>query len=202
MDIKSVIESGMLEAYVIGALSTNEKRRVEGLLEVYPVLREEIQSIERALASYADNHSVEVDPTIKPMMMAMADYENRILNGEKIIMPPSLDVDSGIQDYSYWLNNDQMAEPDSYDGMYGKILGKNDERLMMIVWLTDGAPDETHTDELEKFLIVEGRCNIIIGDKVHALEAGDYLSIPLWVNHRVEVTSPYRCKIILERSVA
>lgn len=172
------------------------------MLNRYLILREEILSIEKALSSYVAIHCVAVDPTVKPMMMALADYDNRILKGQKVIMPPPLDVDSKIQDYSHWLISVQMTEPDLYDGMYGKIIGKNDERLMMIVWLSDGAPDETHTGESEKFSIVEGTCNITIGDKVHSLEAGDQLSIPLCVNHRVEVTSPYRCKIILERSVA
>jgi quercetin dioxygenase-like cupin family protein len=65
--------------------------------------------------------------------------------------------------------------------------------------LKEGAPPEIHTDEHEKFLVVEGSCNFTIGTDVHALQSGDYLSIPLHVHHEAKVTSDIPCKIILQR---
>jgi mannose-6-phosphate isomerase-like protein (cupin superfamily) len=55
---------------------------------------------------------------------------------------------------------------------------------------------------MEHFLIVEGTCDITIGDKVHHLVPGDYLSIPLYIDHDVKVTSITPCKVILQRVAA
>ncbi|MEJ7681691.1 MAG: hypothetical protein WKG06_28365 [Segetibacter sp.] len=43
-----------------------------------------------------------------------------------------------------------------------------------IVWIKDTAPAEVHTNELEKFLIVEGSCEIIIEEDIHQLFPGDF----------------------------
>jgi len=34
------------------------------------------------------------------------------------------------------------------------------------------------------------------------MKAGDYISIPLHITHRVDVTSQSSCKVILERTAA
>ncbi len=59
-----------------------------------------------------------------------------------------------------------------------------------------------HTHELEKFLILEGTCDITIEDEVYSLKAGDFLSIPLYNKHDVKVTSLNPCKAILQRIAA
>jgi mannose-6-phosphate isomerase-like protein (cupin superfamily) len=71
-----------------------------------------------------------------------------------------------------------------------------------VVWLEHGAPPETHTNELEKFLIVEGTCNIIVDGRDHHLKPGDLFNIPLHLSHTVLVTSSITCKIILQRVAA
>ena len=72
-------------------------------------------------------------------------------------------------------------------------------QTLFVARLKHGAPTETHTNEYEKFLIVEGSCDLTIGTTVHHLNAGNYLSIPLYVSHDVKVTSAIPCKIILQR---
>jgi mannose-6-phosphate isomerase-like protein (cupin superfamily) len=64
------------------------------------------------------------------------------------------------------------------------------------------APDEIHDNEYEKFLIVEGECDITVGTNVHHLTPGNYFSIPLHATHSVKVTSKTPCKVILQRVAA
>lgn len=59
-----------------------------------------------------------------------------------------------------------------------------------------------HINELEKFLILEGTCDITIEDEVYSLKAGDFLSIPLYKKHDVRITSLNPCKAILQRLAA
>ncbi|MFN0276842.1 MAG: anti-sigma factor domain-containing protein [Chitinophagales bacterium] len=57
MNIKEYIESGVLELYVAGTLSSEEKKVVESYAMQYPEVREEIRSIEKAFETYAMTHA-------------------------------------------------------------------------------------------------------------------------------------------------
>lgn len=202
MSIDQIRASGLLELYVIGDLTEAEQTLVENAIAEEPSLKQELLEIERALESYALLNAKPVDPTLKPMLLATVDYTERLQNGEVPSTPPSLHAGSKIADFSQWLDRPDMQEPEEYESMHGKIIGSDEVKTTLIIWLKEGAPDETHTDELEKFLVVEGSCDIIIGEKTHSLKSGDFKAIPLFINHRVEVTSKIPCKIILERAAA
>lgn len=202
MSVDQLISSGLLELYVIGDVSDTEVSQVEQAMAASDIVRQEVLEIEKALEEFAFSHAVPSPITTKSLLLATASYTNRLQNGEVPISPPSLHEDSEISEFSQWLDRADMQEPEEYDSQYGHIINSDAEKTTLIVWLKDGAPDETHTDEYEKFLIVEGTCDIKIGDEVHSLKRGDFLSIPLHVTHSVTVTSSHRCKIILERAAA
>jgi mannose-6-phosphate isomerase-like protein (cupin superfamily) len=71
-----------------------------------------------------------------------------------------------------------------------------------ITWIKDFTPPEIHINQIEKFLIVRGTCEIVIGEKTHQLVPGDFLSIPLFISHHVKVTSMEPCLVILQRTAA
>ena len=88
---------------------------------------------------------------------------------------------------------------------WSNVCGSTDARALVgtaIVWIKEYAPQEVHDHEFEKFLVVEGSCNIIVEDKIHTLIPGDYFAIPLHKKHLVEVTSIIPCKVILQRIAA
>ena len=58
MDIKAYIESGNLEAYVLGALSDEEAAQVREDIARYPELANEVASIEEAIFEFAKTNSV------------------------------------------------------------------------------------------------------------------------------------------------
>jgi anti-sigma-K factor RskA len=52
LDIKNYIESGIIECYVLGAVSAEEKAELEQLAEQYPEIKQEIEANKFALAEY------------------------------------------------------------------------------------------------------------------------------------------------------
>ncbi len=58
MDVKSFLESGLLEAYVLGQCSPAERELVEGMLEAHPELRAELAAVEQALERVAQAYAV------------------------------------------------------------------------------------------------------------------------------------------------
>ncbi len=198
---KEYIESGILEQYVLGSTSQAESTEVELMAATDPAIRLEIEAIEEALEAYAMENAVAPNPVIKPFLLATIDYTERLKGGEPVTMPPVLNKNSVIEDYVPWLNRSDLLLPDN-DDIFAKIIGYTPEAVTAIVWIKEYAPQEVHDHEFEKFLIVEGTCDIVVGDEVHALVPGDYFAIPLHKNHLVKVTSTIPCKVILQRIAA
>lgn len=201
-ETQSYIESGILEAYVLGSLSDAEILEVESKITTNQALLAEIEKISASLESFARLNAVEPDPTIKPFLLATIDYAERIENGETVTFPPALNESSTIADFAPWLSRDDMVLDRELESVHAKIIGYTPEQITAIVWIKEMAPEEIHTNEFERFLIVEGTCDIQIGETIHQLQAGDYLSIPLFENHFVTVTSSIPCKVILQRVAA
>jgi mannose-6-phosphate isomerase-like protein (cupin superfamily) len=200
--IENYINSGILELYVLGMTSEEETLEVKVMADKYVEIRNEINEIEAVLQIDSAKNIPDISPAVKEWVMATIDYSERLNNGEEMSNPPLLNENSKIEDYNAWLQRDTMQAPEEYDALHAKIIAATPEAKTMIVWLRYGAPPEEHSDEHERFLIVEGTCDITIGDKVHSLVPGDYLAIPLYVDHNVRVTSETPCKVILQRVAA
>lgn len=201
-DINEYLESGILEAYVQGSLSQDEADEVERMAASNYEIRSAIDEIGEAIELYALSNAIEPASSVKPILMATIDYTERLQNGEAQSFPPDLCAGSKITDYDEWLTRPDMKAPEVIEGIYAKIIGYTPQLMTAIVWIKEMAPQEVHDDEYEKFLIVEGTCDIIIGDEKHQLVPGDVLTIPLHKNHLVKVTSPIPCKVILQRAAA
>lgn len=195
------IGSGLLEQYVLGLTSPEQSIEVEQRAAADAAIREEIDAISEAMEAYAVAHAIIPDPIIKPFLLATIDYTERLKSGESSTVPPMLNENSTIEDFAPWLNRDDMIASGT-ENIHAKIIGYTAEAITAIIWIKDFAPPEVHDHEIEKFFIVEGTCDIIVGETVHQLAAGDYFQIPLYINHLVKVTSSIPCKIILQRMAA
>lgn len=202
MNTETYINSGIIELYVMGALSSEEADEVAQLASKHPEISAEIERVSITLESYAIGNAKTPGPDVKPMLMATLDYMQRLENGETPVKAPVLSKNSKIEDFSQWLNRADMQAPPQFGQTYIKIISYTPQSSTAIVWLTEGSPEETHTDEYESFFILEGTCDIRINEEVYPLYPGDQLSIPLHSVHAVKVTSKTPCKLILERRAA
>jgi hypothetical protein len=201
-NLETFIESGILEMYVLGMCSEEEAKEVEAMAGSHDEVRKEVEAISETLKIYAESNSLVPKIDVKAMTLAAIDYEERLKAGETPSSPPILNDRSTLENYSEWLNRKDMKLPDNFDGIYVKLIGYTPEAISGIVWIESETPYEVHTDEYEKFLIVEGACDIIIDGNTHSLVQGNYLSIPLHAGHIVKVTSKTPCKVILQRVAA
>ncbi len=185
------IESGILELYVMGITSAEETTEVERMLELYPEIRQEIDRIEAGLEEYAMAQAVQPKRSVKMNLMATVDLIERMQNGEEYSVPPMLTPESKAADFAEWLNRPDMVMPADYDGMYAKIIGVSLKATTAVIWFSEMVDNEVHDKELESFLILEGTCDFTIGNEVHSLKPGDFLTIPLHTPHIANVTSKY-----------
>ncbi|MEO6136125.1 MAG: cupin domain-containing protein [Ginsengibacter sp.] len=203
MTSKEYIDSGMIEKYVMGMVSDSEKEEVELMAAANQDIRQEIDTIGDVLEQYAQSQAITPSPVVKPFLMATIDYTERINSGEPVSFPPALHANSKIEDYAPWLNRPDLDFSGSAeDNLFAKIIGYTPEMITAIVWIQQDTPLEIHDKELESFLIVEGTCDIHVGDKSTSLVSGDYFAIPLHEYHTLKVTSRIACKAILQRVAA
>lgn len=200
--IENYINSGILELYVMGMTNAEESLEIKNLYENNLEIKNEIDEITNALHEFSSNLAPEIDPSVKPMIIGTINYMERLQNGEEFMNAPTLSKVSKINEFKYWLEKPELNIYNEEDEIDAKIISATPEVTTMIIWLKNGAPSEIHDKEYEHFLIVEGSCDITIGEEVHSLIPGSYLSIPLYIPHSVKVTSEIRCKIILQRVAA
>ena len=136
------------------------------------------------------------------MILAVIDYTERLKNGENPGVPPVINEHSVISDYSLWLNRQDMVLPDDAGEIEVKLINYQPKIMTAIVWIKHEAPHEIHDDVYEKFLVVEGSCDIVTDKGVHSLVVGQCLTLPLNLGHTVKVTSAVPCKVILQRVAA
>lgn len=200
---KEFINSGILELYVLGYTSAEENREVEKMALLHPALWEEVLAIQLALEKYAAANAVIPDPILRPLLMSTIDLTERLLAGEVLDDVPLLSESSKIADYEQWINRADMAPDDKdFEGVFAKIIGHTPQLLSALIWIKDMAPEETHNNEFERFLIIEGTCDIAVEDELFSLKSGDYFQVPLHKNHAVRVTSDIPCKALLQRLAA
>jgi mannose-6-phosphate isomerase-like protein (cupin superfamily) len=196
------IASGVLEMYVLGLTTTEESQEVERMAAEFPEVKEEINEIRMSVDTYSDAKFSAPHPAVKTLLLATIDFMERLQNGEQPSAPPELNENSRVEDFSEWLNRSDMVLAEDADDIYAKILGHTPEMTTVIAWIKDFVPDEVHDDQFEKFLIVEGSCEIITEKETYKLKAGDYFAVPLHCTHKLKVTSSGRCKAILQRVAA
>jgi mannose-6-phosphate isomerase-like protein (cupin superfamily) len=201
-DPQEYINSGILEEFVLGLTSEAESQEVVKMALAYPEVQSEIAEISASLEIYAGHKAPPICPTVKPMLMATIDYMERIRKGEWVTFPPELNEKSTPADFAEWLEREDMTLPEDFEGAYAKIIGFTPQATTAITWLSHGSPEEVHDAQYEKFLILEGSCDITIAGDVISLVPGEYLSIPLHKPHDVKVTSAVPCKVILQRIAA
>jgi mannose-6-phosphate isomerase-like protein (cupin superfamily) len=200
--LNEYLNSGILELYVLGLTSEEENKDVQQMIHQYPELNTELDAITQALILKAEEGVKPLNSTIKPMILAVIDYTERLKKGEKPTTPPIINETSSISDYSTWLNRQDMTLKEDVNDIEVKLINYQPKLMTAIVWIKHEAPYEIHTDVYEKFLVIEGSCDIVTDKGVHSLVAGQCLTLPLNLGHSVKVTSDIPCKVILQRVAA
>ncbi|MFT5819413.1 MAG: mannose-6-phosphate isomerase-like protein (cupin superfamily) [Crocinitomix sp.] len=188
MNIKNYIESGVLEEYVLGNLSVDERLKVEICAAEHSAIKTEIAAIELSFENFATAHSDSRAQHFKENIVKTIDAENGLQ-----LMPPPVNETSKIENYTFWLNS--VLEGD-YEEMHMEVIYQSELETTVIAWVKNGEAIHTHTEYTERFLIAEGTCTATIGDITKDYGLGDYIEFPLHVPHSYIVTSDCPMKVV------
>lgn len=92
-DVNKFIESGILELYVLGNVSPAERLEVEAMIQKYPVVKAELEEIEKALESYAFENAVQSSEkqrtkVLNSLVVNLAD--DRIFTKKETVTEPTI----------------------------------------------------------------------------------------------------------------
>ncbi|MDX2249287.1 MAG: cupin domain-containing protein [Bacteroidia bacterium] len=194
MDKHTFISSGILESYVLGLSSESESRLAEKMISQYPEIKSERDQISLTLEKYAFLHQVQPPAHLKDSLMR----EITLANDFSTL--PYLSETSSSENWIARIKN--ITPPQPLEDIYLHRLGESDDPETYIAWAKTGIPPEVHTDTLESFLILEGTCTCYIGEQVTDMSPGDFMVIPLYIEHSVTVTSEIPLKVILQKRKA
>ena len=88
MDIKAYISSGILEEYVLGAASEQERREVECMSHIYPEIKEELSRLQQTIESFAMINAVDPPTSLKAGILEAIDDEAQIKPGDAAAVIP------------------------------------------------------------------------------------------------------------------
>jgi mannose-6-phosphate isomerase-like protein (cupin superfamily) len=198
IEVQQYIASGILEAYINGELSPDQQLGVEEKAKQHNAVRKHLAHLSIQLEIQLQAQAIEPPKALRAVVLAAIDYMDRIQKGERPVDPPPLHSASTAKDYQVWLDRPDFHSTSPVEDMFIKIISRTSAVTTAVVWMQEML-SETHTDEVERFLIVEGTCTVYIGNAEHHLVPGDVMTIPIHQQHRAVSTSLYPCKIILQR---
>ncbi len=76
MDKEKIINSGLIEQYVLGLVSPEEQAQVEQCAEKFPEVQTEIDALRKALESYARQHAIPPPKELKQQVLDSVGNEN------------------------------------------------------------------------------------------------------------------------------
>ena len=194
------VDQTQLDEYVLGILPKDDARALEARIAKDPDLHQQVSSITSAFEAMALTNAAEPPSRLRhKVLSALEGALNKVAQSGMI---PFLHEASDLQDLEKHLNRPDVFLPEGSISYHQVILENSPARCTVVVWLKDGFPEETHSEEVERILILEGSCDVQLGDKVHSMRTGDVITIPMHVVHSVKVTCDGWCKAIVQRVAA
>lgn len=185
MNINEYIESGIIEDYCLGLLEPAEMQFVATNAQQHSEIKNAIASYEKVLIQYASaGITAGYLPKVKnSFLQTIEDLEQ-----EAEISAENLPLINKYSEAGQWLKfvksllPAKLAKPFLIHRLPAK-----DGVEQFVFWTSHNLPHETHDNEQESILLLEGCCRCFIDDKIIELQAGDFLSIPLYKQHNVEI---------------
>lgn len=198
MEVNELISSGIIEMYCLGIATEDERKQVEKLASENHRVLDEILVIRKALELYATALHKSPPPSLKNKILQAAMEKE-----ESIDFPPRITQHSTVEEWTNYIATNHIVPPKDYDGLFLLDLPGNKNQSTYIVWAQKGAiVEESHAEEDEYLLMLEGYCSIAIDGKIGYYHKGDLILIPKRCVHRAEALSDVPMVVIGQRIAA
>lgn len=179
MEIKDIIESGILEEYCLGTLPKSKAEEISRMAQSSEELNLAIEQVLLSLQSIPNG--LMISDGLKPKVLNRL-FEQMSSHPIDLQNPPIIDK---YADYKAWTN--AVAEKTSEvieNGYEISPLFINDKLELHLVWLHTELIEEAHSNNFrESFLILDGECECNFDGLLVRFKKGDYFEIPSETRH-------------------
>jgi len=198
MDIQKYIASGVLEEYCMGMLGEEDQAFLIQMTMLYPEIKAELSAVEQTMENFALCTAIEPKADVKQRILASLGFDDADTRLD-INHLPAVDKHS---DHHTWINTlNHLIPTEPSEDFWCELIRKDDQYQQMLVVTNMDVPEEEHGEYLESFFILKGQCECMVGSELFTLNAGDFLQIPLHVQHDIKITSPYVVAILQHQYV-
>ncbi len=181
--VNTYIDSGIIENYCLGNLSTAEAAEVADMASMHPEIKAEIDRTLTVLEQIPQ--SPEPRTALKDQILGFLDQylEPGMIDLQN---PPLIHLHSNTIAWNLALNN---LEPDIHEpGFATRVLKETAHIELSVVWLSDKLVEEAHDEGefIESILILEGACECDFGGKIVRFSEGDYFDVPPNTPHAIK----------------
>ena len=205
-EIKDFISSGIIEIYCMGLASDEEKKLVEEFASGNKEVRDEIDSVSETLNQYVRVYSKVPDTLLKNKILTalLNSDNNRDDNANTAFtFPPRLTTSSSASEWKKYISDNNISSPENFDMFHVLDLPGDDKQVTYIAWAKKGAVlEETHENEDEYLLMLQGKCSVTIDGKIGYYKEGDIVYVPGKALHRAEALSDEPMILIGQRIAA
>ncbi len=179
----SFIRSGLIELYVLGLATPDERGEVDRMAVLYPEVLQEIYSFSEALEKQAHLHAVPTPRFFKILLMAYVDFLDRRRRG--LVNAGQFQLS---KDCAHLFDAIRHSLPSSTnDPLRIYVISQSPHVTTALVWLKGTLAEPPAFDELQALLVLDGICEIKDSRGIHTLAKGMY--------HEIAADSPYRIRV-------
>jgi len=193
MNIRAYIESGILEEYCLGLLNPDEQKIVVRVCLLYPEVKKELTLIEETIEKLAASRAITPGADNKQKILNSLGFSDQPVKYDLTNLPLT-NVSSDHKSWLLSLEHLIPAEPEEDFSCH--VLRQDEQFAQMLIIAKNDVPEETHDNLMESFFILKGRCTCSVGGSTVTLGPGDFLEIPLNLEHNVKMLTPHVVAIL------
>ena len=131
MNIQAYIESGILEEYVLGTVSPQEKQEVECMSHIYPEIKEELLRTEDALEQYALKYQTAPPASLKESLFAQMTFDEE---GKEADKETFLSSETSEKIVPVSNEEDRISEQGENINVVTNVFDRVETKVMTPVW--------------------------------------------------------------------
>lgn len=196
INVQEYIESGVLNDYCLGLLSSSKQLQVEADCAQYPALKEELDAIRASLEKYKMSEALPGPTGMRERIwqsLAGIGIDGSVSTAELPVLTKYSDKDS-------WLKMVKALLPTTLDqDLLVHVLRDDEEVFQSVLWTRVDYPDEVHDDLRESFMILEGECECYVEGEIIRIGAGGYFDVPMHAHHYVKILTKEVLAVVQRR---
>ncbi len=180
VNTNEIIESGILEQYVLGNLTPNQMEEITLLSHQNNLIKDEVERIINILRSSNSGPKPKLELKSK-----ILNTLNQLMN-ETLIDLNNPPIISAHSDRKLWIQAIKDLAPSiTSEDYFIRPLFDNGNRTLDLVWLNTSLIEDEHEESAfkESFFILEGECECDFEGVIVRFKAGDYFVVPPKTRH-------------------